>query len=414
MDRRTFTARLGLLAAFTSSARAQTRPLAFYSSQGPQLEHYDLEARAASLTPRNQIQLPSNLQYAWPHPSKRYLYTVCSNTKPGGLGPDAGGHCAQALRVEGDGTLAAHGPVIELKHRPIHTTVDNSGRFLLIVYNVPSSITVHRLASDGTIGQEVEQRNKLDLGIYAHQVRATPSGKTVIVVTRGNDARPGHPEDPGALKVFGFADGQLSNLQSLAPHGNGYGFGPRHLDFGGRYAFVSLERENAICVYAMTSDGTLSAEPLYLKNALIDPNGKFKHPGQGSGPIHVHPKGGLVYQTNRNSGTIDFKGQQVANGGENSIAVWRINPANGEPTRIQNIDSHGFEIRTFVIDPSATLLIAASQTPMLVRQGDRVVNVSAGLSLYRIGPDGRLSFIRKRDVDTSAGTQFWCGLLTMT
>ena len=50
---------------------------------------------------------------------------------------------------------------------------------------------------------------------------------------------------------------------------------------------------------------------------------------------------------------------------------------------------------------------------MLVREGDKITDVSAGLSFYRIGADGKLSFLRKQDIDTSAGTNFWCGLLTM-
>jgi 6-phosphogluconolactonase (cycloisomerase 2 family) len=291
--------------------------------------------------------------------------------------------------------------------------VDHSGRFLLIAYNVPSTVTVHRINPDATIGDEVIQQQKLDTGFYAHQVRVTPSGKTVTLVTRGNDPRPDHSEDPGAIKVFRFQNGQLFNLQSLAPHNDGYGFGPRHLDFGGRFAFVSLERENSICIYELTTDGALSAEPLYLKSALVDSDAKAKHLGQASGPIHVHPNGRFVYQTNRGSGTLDYNGQQVWNGGENNIVVWKIDPATGEPRRIQNIDSHGFEIRTFAIDPSGRLLIAASQLALLVRNGDRVSNVSAGLSVYRVGQDGKLSFVRKQDVDTTAGTQFWCGMLTM-
>ena len=31
----------------------------------------------------------------------------------------------------------------------------------------------------------------------------------------------------------------------------------------------------------------------------------------------------------------------------------------------------------------------------------------------RIGADGKLDFARKYDVDTAAGTQFWCGFLNM-
>ena len=413
MNRRVFTAQLGTVMAFPAVSLAKPRTLPFYASVGANLILYDLDTTAITLSARSSVTLPSNVQYAWPDPARRFLYVVASNTRPGGLGPDAGGHCAQVYQVGAFGALTPHGPVVVLRYRPIHATIDGSGRYLLIAYNVPSSVSVHRINPDATIGDEVIQQQKLDTGFYAHQIRVTPSGETVALVTRGNDPSSGRPEDPGAIKVFRFRDGQLFNLQSLAPHNDGHGFGPRHLDFGGSFSFVSLERENSICIYELTADGALSAEPLYLKSALLDPNAKAKYIGQTSGPIHVHPNGRFVYQTNRGSGTLDYNGKKVWNGGENNIVVWRINPATGEPRRIQNIDSHGFEIRTFAIDPSGRLLIAASQLALLVRDGDRVSNVSAGLSLYRIGLDGKLTFVRKHDVDTTAGTQFWCGLLTM-
>ena len=413
LNRRSFTAQLGAAVAIPTVSLGQPRTLPFYASVGANLILYDLDTTALTLSARSSVKLPSNVQYAWPDPARRFLYVVASNTKPGGLDPDAGGHCAQVYQVGAYGALTPHGPVVALRYRPIHATVDQSGRFLLVAYNVPSTVTVHRINPDASIGVEVIQQQKLDTGFYAHQIRVTPSGKTVVLVTRGNDPSPGRPEDPGAIKVFRFQDGQLFNLQSLAPHKDGYGFGPRHLDFGERFTFVSLERENSICIYALTTDGTLSAEPLFLKSALLDPDAKAKHIGQASGPIHVHPNGRFVYQTNRGSGTQDYNGEKVWNGGENNIVVWGINPVTGEPDRIQNIDSHGFEIRTFTIDPSGSVLIAASQLALLVRDGDRISDVSAGLSVYRIGVDGKLTFVRKHDVDTTAGTQFWCGLPTM-
>jgi len=78
---------------------------------------------------------------------------------------------------------------------------------------------------------------------------------------------------------------------------------------------------------------------------------------------------------------------------------------------IQRADAHGFELRTFAIDPSGRVLIAASTTSMPLSDG---TTVSAGLSVYRIGTDGKLGFARKYDTDTSTGLQFWSGLLTMS
>ena len=58
-------------------------------------------------------------------------------------------------------------------------------------------------------------------------------------------------------------------------------------------------------MFGLKADGALTQEPLFLKNARTDPDGKTKHPGQGVGPIHVHPNGRFVYQTNRGSGMTE-------------------------------------------------------------------------------------------------------------
>jgi hypothetical protein len=174
-----------------------------------------------------------------------------------------------------------------------------------------------------------------------------------------------------------------------------------------------MERENALYVYGLRPDGTLSPDPLFKRNALTDPDGKAKHPGQGVGPIHVSANGRFVYQTNRGSGTVEVGGHKVSNGGENDVVVWAIDPATGEPTLLQRAWTDDYELRTFSIDPSGRILIAASTTPMQVLEQGVSSTIGAGLSVYRIGADGKLTMVHKYDVDTAAGTQFWCGFLNM-
>ncbi|HVN28335.1 MAG TPA: hypothetical protein VMT64_07605, partial [Candidatus Binataceae bacterium] len=106
-------------------------------------------------------------------------------------------------------------------------------------------------------------------------------------------------------------------------------------------------------------------------------------------------------------------GKKVFAGGENNMAVWSIDRKTGEPTLIQNADGHANQLRTFGIDPSGRMLVAASVNPILMRDGDKVTNLSAGLTVYRIGGDGKLTFARKYDVDTSKGTQFWSGMVAL-
>lgn len=51
----------------------------YYASVGPLLRVFDVDVERAALTERTVITLPANIQYVWPHPSRRALYAVSSN-----------------------------------------------------------------------------------------------------------------------------------------------------------------------------------------------------------------------------------------------------------------------------------------------------------------------------------------------
>jgi 6-phosphogluconolactonase len=413
INRRTFSALLAGTVAAPNRAWSQqvTAKTAFYASTGPELTLFDVDVGDGALQKRSTVTLPANVQYAWPHPSKRYLYVVSSSGGPGVAGTT---HLANAFRIDPvSGALAPHGEPQSLPSRPIHTSVDRSGEYLLTAYNDPSNVTVHRINADGSIGERVSQPDKLDAGIYGHQIRTTPGNQTAILVARGNNTAGGKPEDPGALKLFGFKRGALTNLASIAP-GTGLGFGPRHLDFhpSQPWVYVSIERQNKLYTYKLQSDGGLGRDPIFIKDTLANPaNVK---PAQGAGPIHVHPNGRFVYLTNRNQGEVEFEGKKVFNGGENNVAVFAIDAQTGEPSLVQTVEGHGIHLRTFGIDPSGQLLVAASIRPLAVRDGNALKTLTAGIMVYRIAGDGRLSFVRKYDVDTGKGQQFWSGMVTLT
>ncbi len=381
----------------------------YYASIGPELCLYDVDADGAALERRGAITLPANIQYVWPHPSRRFLYVVSSNGGPGIAGDK---HYANALLIDqATGALRLHGAAAALPSRPIHVSVDAGGEYLLTAYNDPSNVTVHRLDGAGTIGAAVAQPDDLDTGIYAHQIVQTPSSRIVTLVTRGNDAKPGKPEDPGAIKTFAFEDGRLSNLASIAP-GNGLGFGPRHLDFHPTkpWVFVSIERQNELYVYGLDAATGLGREPMFIKDTLADPKPTMR---QAAGAIHVHPNGRFVYVTNRASDRSSFQGKPAVIGGRNNVAVFSIDQITGEPTLMQNADGHSVELRTFGIDPRGRLLVAASIAAAPVLEQDRIVSVPAALSLFRIADSGELSFVRKYDVDTGDRRQFWSGVVTL-
>jgi len=389
-----------------------------YASAGAELTQYDVDAEGAALIKRSSIRLPANVQYAWPHPSRKYFYVAWSDGGASAAAPGRAAvprgklHGVSAFAIDPrSGALQPLGQPVLLVARPIHLSVDISGTHVLIAYNDPSSVTVHRLNADGTIGAAVNQPSMLDTGIYAHQVRVDASNKTAILVTRGNGPTKDKPEDRGALKVFSYADGVLENRASIAPNG-GVNFQPRHLDFhpSQPWVFVSLERQSKLQVYQTTQDGSLSALPLFTKDSGADPAHKALR--QNAGTLHVHPNGRFIYQANR-SATVDASGRPVDGGGENSIAVYSINQQTGEPTLIQTADTRGAEPRTFALDPSARILVAANQTAIFTGSGANAKRIPASLALFRIRNDGKLDFVRKYDVDTSTGSLFWMGIVPL-
>ena len=397
---------------------AQTARGVLYASAGAELTQYDVDAKDASLVKKSSIRLPANVQYAWAHPSEKYLYVAWSDggasvAAPGtAVVPRGMRHGVSAFRIDPkSGALQALGQPISLAARPIHLSVDRSGTHVLIAYNDPSGVTVHRLNGDGTIGALVEQPLPLDTGIYAHQIRVDASNRTAILVTRGNGPTKDKPEDRGALKVFSYADGMLKNRASIAPNG-GVDFQPRHLDFhpSQPWVFVSLERQSKLQVYQMSKDGSLGANPLFTKNSLLDPAHKALR--QNAGTVHIHPNGRFVYQANR-SASSDAAGKPIDGRGENSIAVYSINPQTGEPKLIQSADTRGAEPRTFALDPSARILVAANQTAIFEGAGANARMIPAGLAVFRLGNDGKLDFVRKYDIDTSRGSVFWMGIVPL-
>jgi 6-phosphogluconolactonase (cycloisomerase 2 family) len=378
-------------------------PLFLHAATGPQLATYAVGAHDGSLTQTSSVTLPFAVQYVWHHPSTRFLYAAWSNGMQGDR------HGINAYRVDrATGALAPHGQPIEIRHRPVHITVDASAGHVLAAYNNPSSLSVHKLNADGTFGAEVAQPSPLDGGIYAHQIRVHPSNKMVVMVTRGNGPAPGRAEDPGALKIYSYKDGIVANRQSIAPNG-GFGYQPRHVDFHPTqpFMYLNLERQNQLQAYRIVNGESVEPNALFTKDTLDNP--AASKPAQMTGAIHVHPNGRFVYISNRASGTTMANGQAVWEGGENTIGVYAIDQKTGEPTRIQNIDSGGMHARTFTLDADAALLVAANQNAVTKADGTRV---PASLAVFRIGSDGKLSLLRKHDVDTSQGRSLmWVGFV---
>jgi 6-phosphogluconolactonase len=394
-----------------SSAQQASNKVALYANVGADLTHYDVDVAGAELIKQATVALPAGVQYACPHVSRRYLYVATSSSAPG-YGTAGTEHHVTAFSIDpASGALTPHGAPIRLPARPIHISTDIPSQYILVAFNNPSAVRVYRINKDFTPGEEVKQPGPIDAGIFAHQVRVTPDNRLAILVTRGNEATPAKPEDPGALKVFEYKDGVLTNEVSIAPNG-GKEFGPRHLDFHPTkpWMYVSIETQNKMYLFRM-DDGRINPDIAYRAETLAEPNNIRAR--QAAGTVHVHPNGRFVYGANRAEATTEFQGKPVFKGGENSIVVYSIDQSTGEPTPIQHIETQKIHPRTFHIDPSGRLLVAQHNLPVNVRDGDAIKTVPAGLSVFRMGDDGKLTFVRKYDVDVGDKTMFWMGMVPL-
>lgn len=374
-----------------------------YAAVGARFSQYSLDISDGSLTERSVLTLPAGLQYAWRHATKPILYAACSDGGPGKAGTR---HFVCALAIQSDGSLKLEGLPTPLHSRPVHITSDRTSQHVLLAYNDPSALSIHRIKRDGSIGEEVKQ-HVFDLGACAHQIVVAPDNHRVVLPVRGNDPEHGTPELPGAIEIFDFIDGTLTHRQKLIPNA-GYEFGPRHIDFHPTkpWMYLSVERQNQIAFFEL---GKTVVGPLWRKTTLAHPE-QLK-PRQLVGAIHVHPNGKFVYVSNRADGTIDHNGAKVFNGAENTISTFSIDAETGEPNLIHTEDTHGMHVRTFSIDPSGSMLIAGCMIARDTLIDGAIQHVPGGLSTFRIEEDGTLRFLQKYDVDVGSDRLFWVGIV---
>ncbi|CAN5491528.1 hypothetical protein BH09PSE5_BH09PSE5_34040 [soil metagenome] len=378
---------------------------------GARLVRWRLDPKTRGLHELGSLDLPAAIQYAWPHPSGRWLY-VASSDGGGRSGPTGKRHHITTCAMRRDGSVVQVGPALAVPSRPIHLTVDPDGAHVLAAFNQPAALRSYRIGKDASVTAEVRQPAAIDAGNYPHQVRVTPDGQHVLSTALGQNPAAGRVEDPGSIRLFAYADGKLKSEQLVAP-GGGYGFGPRHLDIhpNGRWVYVSVERQNRLDIFELAA-GRLSAVPKFSVPLLSRPQvgagvGSMK---QISGAIHVHPNGRFLYCVNRASDVTDFNGVPVFAGGENTLAVFAIDAESGRIELLQHADTGGFHCRAFTIDPTESLLCAAHITGMNLRSGDRVEATPPRLSVFDIADDGRLTLDRSHDIATGGASMFWLGM----
>jgi len=273
------------------------------------------------------------------HPNQRFLYAV--NEVSRYEGQEAGSVSAFAIDRPG-GTLTFLNRVSSRGGSPCHLSIDGTGRWLFVANYGGGSVAAFPLQPDGKLGEASaffqhtgSSVNKArQSGPHGHAVTVSPDNRFVLAADLGLDRVFTYRIDPAA---GGLAPGNPP-FASIAP-----GSGPRHLAFrpDGKFVYALSEMlSNVVALRYDAARGTMAA----LQTVSTLPEG---FSGENSGAeIAAHPGSKFLYASNR---------------GHDSIAGFRIHPADGTLTALDRVSTQGKTPRGFAIDPTGRFLIAANQ-----------------------------------------------------
>jgi 6-phosphogluconolactonase len=129
------------------------------------------------------------------------------------------------------------------------------------------------------------------------------------------------------------------------------GGGPRHLAVSKdkRFTYVNNELSSTVCVFETENKTMIQNIQKVPKVQMVQeistlPEGTVM-PKNSTAEIEIAPSGRFLYVSNR---------------GDDSIAVFAIEPENGQLSRIQNISSGGKHPRFFTLDPSGHFLLSCN------------------------------------------------------
>lgn len=270
-----------------------------------------------------------NPSYLLPHPTLPVLYTVHGDS-----------HEVSALhRDTHSGALTRwHQQPCEGRN-PVHLALAPSGRYLMVSNHLTGTLAVLPVAADGALGPvtqalpmtgEPGPHRKEQPFAKPHYNLVDPSGRYVVVPDKGLD------------RVFLFAlNAHGAGAEPVSVAGTREGAGPRHAVFhpAGRWLYVVNELDNTVAAYTLQDD---ALRPFQVLPTLPDTcTGNSRAAG-----ITTDAHGRHLYVSNR---------------GDDSIAVFGVDPVSGRLTPVQHAASGGKTPRFFTLSPDGRFLFALNE-----------------------------------------------------
>ena len=300
---------------------------------------YRYDAATSEITPLGLAAETTNPSFVAPHPNGRFLYAV--NEIGNYKGPNSGGVSAFSID-QATGKLTFLNEVASRGADPCYITVDKTGKYVLVANYTGGSVAVFPVLADGKLGEAsafVQHIGKgtnpaRQEGSHAHSIDLSLDNRFAMVDDLGLDQ----------LLVYKFD----SAKGSLTPNDPPFtkieaGSGPRHfvLRPDGKFAYVISEMAHTVTVF---SNDAVNGKLQVLQTITTLP--KDFTGRNDDAEIEVHPSGKFLYASNR---------------GDDSIAIYTIDPSKGTLTQVGIVHTGGKEPRSFEIDPTGTLLFAENQ-----------------------------------------------------
>jgi len=248
-------------------------------------------------TPQVQDTTPTGIALL---PSKKFLYAVNSFA-----------NTISIFKIASDGTLALSGtPTPAGGSSPNAAVIDPSGKYLLVTNNLSNTVSVFSI--DAGTGALSQVGSPVPANFHPAEILITPSGKFVYVTN----------PDIGMVTAFTFSTGVLTQLPS-SPVPSGAGAFGLAVDGSERFLYVANPSASNPPPFSSTT-GNISGFNIEPSGALMPIVGSPFTATNGKGPsaITVDPSGKFVYATTPGS----------------SFSIWcfTITPTNGQLVAVTN------------------------------------------------------------------------------
>ncbi len=266
------------------------------------------------------------------HPAGDKLYAVANF--PGGPG-------AIGYKIGAGGALEVINSSPTGDGGGAHIAVHPSGKFLLTAQYGNGSTALFPLDAEGRLGTAQVIKHQGGSGVvkpvqekpHAHWTGFSPDGRFALVPDLGLDGIVIYRIDLAkpAIERHGFA--------ASVPGG-----GPRHLRFSPDGKFIYLLNELSLSVTTFAWDAAAGTAQQLANVPSLSAEVKAKEAHNSGAEILVHPSGRFVYFSNR---------------GNDSVTVFRADPATSAVQVIQVQPVRGAFPRNIALSPDAGWLLAA-------------------------------------------------------